>query len=203
MAWAPDYVSASDLKSYVRIGDTDDDVQIGLAISAASRAVDRATHRQFGVTASAEDRYYTAFYDEVRLQWVVPIDDVQTSTGLTVAAGVLGSEVTITDYRKVPVNAAAEGKPWTELIVGSASATQPTDLEFGVKVHATFGWTAVPSAVKQATLLQASRFLTRRNSPYGIAGSPEVGSELRLLAKLDPDVEVALRDYRRPGWAFA
>jgi hypothetical protein len=64
-----------------------------------------------------------------------------------------------------------------------------------VKVTALWGWTAVPVAVKQATLLQASRFFSRRHSPYGVAGSPELGSEIRLLARVDPDVGVSLRDY--------
>ena len=40
----------------------------------------------------------------------------------------------------------------------------------------------------------------RKGSPYGIAGSPDLGSELRLLAKLDADVAVLLRSFVRM-WA--
>lgn len=54
----------------------------------------------------------------------------------------------------------------------------------------------VPDSIKLACLLQASRFFIRREAPFGIAGSPEAGSELRLLAKVDPDVEVILGPYR-------
>jgi hypothetical protein len=54
--------------------------------------------------------------------------------------------------------------------------------------------------VEQATLLQASRFHARRFSPYGVAGSPELGSELRLLAKLDADVELALSKAQLVRW---
>ena len=65
-----------------------------------------------------------------------------------------------------------------------------------------WGWPAVPTSVKVATLLQASRFAIRRDSPYGIAGSPSEGSELRLLAAVDPDVKVAIgKKYRREWWA--
>jgi hypothetical protein len=64
-------------------------------------------------------------------------------------------------------------------------------------VTAVWGWTAVPTSVKQATLLQASRFHKRRHAPFGVAGSPEMGSEIRLLSRVDPDVSVALRDFNR------
>jgi hypothetical protein len=66
-----------------------------------------------------------------------------------------------------------------------------------VRVTALWGWSAVPPAIEQATLLQASRLLIRRDSPYGVAGSPEAGTEIRLLARLDPDVDVAVAPYRR------
>jgi hypothetical protein len=50
-------------------------------------------------------------------------------------------------------------------------------------------------------MLQASRFYARRDSPYGVAGSPDLGSEVRLLSKVDPDVAVSLADYVRPAVA--
>lgn len=59
-----------------------------------------------------------------------------------------------------------------------------------------------PEPVKLAAMIQASRLSKRRDSPFGVAGSPEFGSELRLLSKLDPDVETLLRPYRLP-WMFA
>jgi Phage gp6-like head-tail connector protein len=207
MAWAPDYCTASELKAFVRIDDAADDAQIGLAIAAASRAIDRTTGRQFGLVAAAEARYYTARYDPAYERWSVPVDDLMTVTGLLVAFdeeedGTYSTDITVHALR--PSNAAAKARPWTELVVRPASTVQPTALESGVKVTGRWGWTTVPDAVKEACLLQASRLLTRRDSPYGIAGSPENGSEMRLLAKVDPDVDVALADYRRrSGVVFA
>jgi hypothetical protein len=66
-----------------------------------------------------------------------------------------------------------------------------------VKVTATFGWTAVPDAVKLACLIQASRLFARRHSPFGILGSPETGGELRLLERLDADLVVSVRPFQR------
>lgn len=200
MAWAPDYATTAELKAYVRISDSADDAQCALAVTAASRAIDQATNRQFGLAAAAEDRYYTARWDRRRCRWVIDIDDLQTSVGLTVSADLDDTGTyadLITEYAMRPVNATAEGMPWTSIVVHPTSDVLPSALEAGVEVHAQFGWTAVPTTVKQACLLQASRFLMRRDSPFGVAGSPEAGSELRLLARVDPDVEVSLRRYRR------
>lgn len=61
------------------------------------------------------------------------------------------------------------------------------------------GEAAVPEAVVNACLLQASRYWSRRSAPFGVAGSPELGNELRLLNKLDPDVEVLLGPYAWHG----
>lgn len=200
MAWAPDYVTTEELAAYVRIGDDLDDVQLGLAIAAASRAVDRSTNRQFGLVSSPEARYYTAYYDQVHLRWKVEIDDLMTVVGLVVAFDSDADETyasAITEFGLRPVNAGAKDRAWTQLAITPTSDVLPDAREAGVKVTARWGWTEVPNAIKQATLLQASRVHARRDSPWGIAGSSENGSELRLMAKVDPDVDVALGDYKR------
>lgn len=193
MAWAPDYVTATELKAFLKIGDTVDDAELGFAITAASRAIDRAANRQFGLVAAPEARKYTARWDSDRGRYVVDIDDLMTVTGLTVT----GEAGAIDVFAKQPGNADLNGTPWTRLVVDPTSATLPTLKEDTTTVTARYGWTTVPTAVKQATLLQASRFFKRRGAPFGIAGSPELGSELRLLAKVDPDVAVVLGPYTR------
>lgn len=200
MAWAPDYVTSAELKSFVRISDGDDDDQVALAVTAASRAVDRACNRQFGQSAAAEDRYYTAEWDALRLRWFIKIDDLMTTTDLAVSNDPADDGTypdSITSYRLAPINAAADGRPWTDLIVKGIASTSLGFTEDAVRVHAIFGWTEVPDTIKEATLLQASRFLKRRDSPFGVAGSPDIGSEMRLLPKIDPDVALAVRPYYR------
>ncbi|MEZ5411036.1 MAG: head-tail connector protein [Acidimicrobiales bacterium] len=193
MAWAPDYITASDLKSYLRITDTDDDAELGFAITAASRAIDRAANRQFGVVGAAEERTYESRWDRRRALYVVEIDDLMTVSGLVITDE-NGDTISTSDITLEPKKAAAEGRPWTQFTISSVTSE--------VVVEAIWGWSAVPTAIKQATLIQSSRLFARRNSPYGIAGSPDLGSELRLLAKVDPDVEVAIGPYRR-WWAAA
>lgn len=80
-----------------------------------------------------------------------------------------------------------------ELAVGSATTAidQATGQTFGGE------GAEVPDVIQMATLLQAARFFKRKGAPFGIAGSPEMGSELRLLSRLDPDVELMLFGQRR------
>lgn len=203
MAWMPDYCSVADLSGYLRIGDPADDAQLALAITAASRAVDRTTGRQFGQLPVAAARYYTPRFDVDQSRWVLDIDDLMTSAGLLVKADLDDNGIftdSITSFSLKPPNAAGSGQPWTKLVVHPTSPVLPTSRRDSVEVTALFGWTSVPTAVKQACLLQASRLFTRRDAPFGVAGSPDTGSELRLLAKVDPDVAVILRPYTKLWW---
>lgn len=189
MAWAPDYITASDLKAYVRVSDTDDDAQLADVVAAASRAVDRHTGRQFGRVATEETRQYTAVWNRHRGVFVAQIDDLMDTTNLTVVDA--GAQE-VTDFELLPVNAATKGMPYTEITLPAAGVYH---------IDALWGWSSVPAAVKLATKLQGSRLHARRDSPFGVAGSPQVGSELRLLARVDPDVAVSLRPYVRDWWA--
>ncbi len=195
MSWRPDYVTVADLAGELRIDDAVDDATLARAISAASRAVDRACGRQFGQEAGVVARYYTARWSAKLCRWVIPIDDLQTEVGLLVATDPDDDgtyEALVDEYAMRPVNAAADGHPWSAIVVHPRSTVQPTAAEAGVEVRARWGWADIPAEVVSATLLQATRFASRRDSPYGIAGSPDTGTELRLLAKVDPDVAVML-----------
>lgn len=200
MAWAPDYITSAQLKSYLRISDALDDAQIALAVTAASRAVDNATNRQFGLVASPEARYYTAEWDSCERRYVVEIDDLMIVTGASVVADVGGEgtyDTTISSYDLKPANAVSKGRPYTQLWVRFGDVTQPINLTDGVQVTARWGWSDVPDTIEQATLIQASRFFSRREAPFGIAGSPESGSEMRLLQRVDPDVGLMVQSYYR------
>jgi hypothetical protein len=200
MAWAPDYITDDQLKSYERIKPDDelDDEQIAWAITTASRAVDDACgkgfDRQFGLVDEPEERLYTPRWSPHRCRWVVPVDDFQTTDDLVVT---VDGDV-VTGSRLLPLNAQKKGRPWELIVLPSGVDVCGEEGEVGVTVA--WGWTTVPVPVEQATALQASRFLARRNAPFGVAGSPETGSEVRLLDKVDPDVAVSLKDYVRRAW---
>lgn len=193
MAWSPDYVTVAELADFVRADEVVDASELGLAIAAASRAIDNATNRQFGNVDVAEERFYTGRRNYRRGRWTVPLDDLADVAGLAVEVG--GTAVTA--FTLEPVNAPQKARPYTRLVLDTAAEAFPDGREPDVAVTALWGWTTVPETIREATLLQASRFFARRQSPYGIAGSPELGSEIRLLARADPDVAVVVHDYVR------
>lgn len=196
MAWQPDYITDVELSAYARITDDVDDVEIANAITGASRAIDGHTNRQFGLLAALAQFSYTAWPDYERGRWVVTIDDLMTAVGLVVATPSGG---VTTAFTLEPENNLAMGKPWTRIVFDVDSSVHPVSSDgYKTLVTARYGWTAIPVPVVLASKLQASRFLSRRESPYGVAGSPEQGSEMRLLSRVDPDVGVSLRGYVRP-----
>jgi hypothetical protein len=191
------YASLEQFKAYVRDSDTatvDDNLML-LALDAARRAVDRTCARSFRLASGAQTARY---YEPVQAQrfgaWsvVLTIDDTfDAALTVNLDDGSGTYPTAVTDFRLMPLNAPSLGLPYTEVILSSGSWSQ-----WPVEVEADWGWDAVPSSVTYATMLQASRFLKRRDAPFGVAGSPDMGNELRLLAKLDPDVAVLLTEFQ-------
>lgn len=193
MPWAPDYATLEEARRYLRVppGDTSDDAYIAGLITAASRTVDAACRRQFG-TASGVRTYPASWAAQLvdGTGWTVDVDDVPDASTATVT--VAGTPAAVTWW---PFNAVANGHPYRAVRM----TTAPTG---DIVVTADFGWTAVPVQVTGAVLLQVARWFARRESPFGVAGSPGEGSELRLLSRLDPDVPTMLLGlirYRRTG----
>lgn len=202
------YATMATFRTFVRNAATTDATDADtadelLALEAAARAIDTYCNRTFrvaGITATA--RIFTPRRSRDRWPYwervVCPIDDVFDDTGMVVKFDTTGNGDfgdAITTYRLGPFNADAHDLPFTELVFDYGTAVPL--LAKSVEVTALWGWDAIPSPVAMANLLQASRFLKRRDAPFGVAGSPEMGSEIRLLARLDPDVAVSLNGYRR------
>jgi hypothetical protein len=204
MPWAPDYIEAEDLADYVRTDVESDRVELALACTAASRAIDLATYRQFGSTAS-EARIFTPKWSTKRGMWVVECDDIFAAPSAiavdTAGDGTFSTTVDVSAAVLLPVNNGAEGKPYERVALRrGVSVFNPLGYE-SVRFTAAWGWTAgIPETIFLAARLQASRFFARRNSPYGIAGSPDQGSEIRLQARADPDVALSVRYYKRAVW---
>jgi hypothetical protein len=185
------YCTLAQLKASLAITDTTDDTQLEAAISAVSRNIDDLTGRFFysdGTTTTAAVRYYTPnapkqlFTDDIVSVSEVAEDTSETRTYSTVwASG---------DYAYEPINNPRLAKPYTQLIA-FGNYTFPVGQTQAIRVSGIFGWSAVPEVVRQACLIQSSRVFNRNASPFGIAGSPDLGT-VRLSARLDPDVQVLL-----------
>lgn len=197
MPWAPAYVSADDVAEFARVDDDVDDVDYERVAETASRAIDDACQRQFGRTES-QARFYTPLWSHTRQAWVIETDDFLSITEVALDPGDgTWSTIELVKVIKLDANAPVEGKPFERIAIRRAAMPTFSYPHECVRVTGVFGWASVPVAIEEATLLQASRFASRRDAPFGVAGSPENGSELRLLAKVDPDVAVAVKGYRR------
>ncbi|MFG1844910.1 hypothetical protein [Micromonospora carbonacea] len=189
MPWAPDYLTAEQAADFIRLSaSVPDEEELATWCTAASRAVDKKTNRQFGQVDAVTARTYRrpAVYDPASGLWLLEVDDVQDVTGLTVGGTALAdSGVTL-----LPDDAVERGRPYERLGFADYPGSP-------VVVSAVWGWSAVPAQVVGACKLQVSRWAARRDSPYGVAGSPSDGSELRLLARLDPDVHTSLAGLSR------
>jgi hypothetical protein len=190
--WAPDYLTLTQGKDYLRVplADDVDDPYISALITASSRAIDRRCLRQFGTEPGT--RVYEgadAVPDLVHPGWwLLVVDDMRADTAVVVTVG--GAALPATGYVRLPRNAPADKRPYT----GIRLAAQP----FGdVEIATGFGWEAPPAQVGVACRFQLGRWHVRRESPFGVAGSPSDGSETRLLARLDPDVATSLAGLAR------
>lgn len=199
------YATVAELKEFIGIPDADtaDDNVLELALDSATAQVERYCDRVFTADALPTTRVY-----QVDETGSIDIDPVSTLTGLVVKTdhdgdGVYETTWTInTDFRVEPLNAPAAGVPWDRLVVLGTRWFPRLKYRPGVEVTARFGWPGgtPPAAVKHATLIQASRLFKRKDAPFGVAGSVEFGSEVRLLNEVDRDAQNLLRAYRRNWW---
>jgi hypothetical protein len=158
--------------------------------------IDDYTGRFFyrdGTTASPVVRFYTA------QDWYsCNVDDFVSLTQIATDDNFDQLYTTIWDagdYMIEPVNNPRRGWPLSRLLAID-SYIFPYNLPQSVKVTGVWGWPSVPAEISMAAKLQASRLFIRRQSPFGIAGTPDLGT-VRLSSRLDPDVEALIRPFRK------
>jgi len=191
------YCTLADIKASLRIPspDTVDDSLLETAIESASRLVDGFAGRNFYPNGTAT-RFFTP---EDRI--VCEIDDLISLSSLVVSAdldGVFDQTWNSTDYQLEPLNGRADGLtgwPATRIRAVGDYVFGTNIGEASVRVTGTWGWSSVPSAIKQATVIQASRLWKRLDSPLGVLSAPDLGY-IRVGTRLDPDVQQLVEPYR-------
>tara|TARA_R110000772_G_scaffold7531_1_gene25550 strand:+ start:233 stop:826 length:594 start_codon:yes stop_codon:yes gene_type:complete len=193
MAITNGYCTLADVKAALRITDTVDDTLLELAAEAASRQIDGHTERVF----------YTE--DATRIftpsdSYVCIIDDVSALTSIKVsdnADGVFGDAWTATDYQLEPLNGQSGGlvTPATQIRAVGDFTFPVAGQDATVQVTGTFGWAAVPTAVRQAAILLSSRQYKRYDSPLGVAGFGDLG--VVRVSNIDPDIAKLLEPFMR------
>ena len=196
------YRSVSELKAWIGLSGSGQDTNLGYALNAATAAIDAYAGRQFDIDGTVVTRLYDCEYMDY-----AEVDDIATSTGLVVktlnADGTVNETLTLnTDYYLAPYNAdkVEPVMPFTKIIMAieKSGKVLPTEHRQGLSVTAKFGFSAVPDAIVQATLIQASRYFQRKNSPMGFSGNPETGQpSVVFLSQLDPDVKNLVKTFKK------
>ena len=193
MAITNGYTDLATVKLRLDRTDTKDDAAIESAIEAASRAIDGFTGRIFyQITATA--RVFTA----VDSMWLELPDLVSVSSFQTDSDGDRTYEDTwaATDYDLEPYNASDIGWPYTSVSPTPAGRYGfPVGARKGVKITGTWGFPAVPDAIAEATVILAIRYLKRKDAPFGVSGSPDLGL-MQSIPRTDPDVAAMVAPFR-------
>lgn len=169
---------------------TADDL-LGPALEAASRSVEQYCDSRpigaFLLDSTATQRLFRfdrwTIFDRDWCVYRVPVDDIGSLTDLAVETSSDGTTWTeTTEYETWPLNALTKSQAITALVFTTCGGR--------LRVTAKWGWPAIPSAVRQATLLQASRLYRRKDSPEGVAAAGDWG--MVRVPNLDPDVKALL-----------
>jgi hypothetical protein len=193
MAITNGYATLIDVKNALRITDALDDSLLETAIESASRMIDSYTARTFSNAGTAV-RDFAATDDLTCI-----IDDAISVTSVQSTDEIGGVYTTwdVTDYQLEPLNSRSDGlyMPYTGIRAVNDYAFPVVDHQALVRVTAVWGWASVPTAIKQATIIQSSRLFKRLDSPLGVLGMGDMG-QIRVSRYLDPDVEQLAMPFR-------
>ena len=198
------YVDKTDLKTYIGLSGSGQDTNIDNAINGASRLIDKICGRHFWQDDAVTEKYYTPIN-----HYYVEVDDISTTTGLIVQLdttdnGAYDKTITLdTDFVLKPFNPQVHKIssttyyfPHTELNILTTRSDEtfdPTIIK-NIKITAKFGWSAVPEAISQATLIQATRLWKRKDTPFNVFGNEQTGQR-ELFSKIDPDALQLIKGY--------
>jgi hypothetical protein len=199
MAITNGYATLAQLKAALRITDSVDDSLLETSIESASRQIDGACERVFYSTSGSRVYRPTDSF-------TCEIDDLSTLTTLKTSSrgdGVFDITWTATDRQLEPLNGLSGGsyRPF-DLIRAVGEYLFPlwdpksvNNYEATVQVTGVFGWTTVPTDIKQATILLAMRQFKRYDSPLGVAGFGDLG--VIRVGRIDPDIESLIMPYKK------
>lgn len=193
MAITNGYATLAEVKAALRISDSIDDSLLEMAIESASRLVDGYSGRYF-YNAGTAVKHFAA-----QDNYIVITEDLQSVSELADTNETGGSYTTWTtsEYQLEPLNGKADGisMPYTQIRATGGNFFNITEGDALIKVTGVWGWATVPVAIRQATIIQASRIFKRLDSPLGVLSSPDLGF-IRVGSRLDPDVAQLVDPYR-------
>lgn len=200
MAIGDNYITLAEAKAYCRIDDNVDDSELSTVIDAVCRKIDGYCGQEFNDAGSATARVFHASWSS-RSLWLNE-SPFHTTTGLVVAVdssddGTYDTTISSSDYTLFPLNGISDGVtgvPYNRIVFDSDVSLYASNVKPSVQVTARWGWSSVPSAVKQATKIELASVFGRRHSPHGQPVAGQGDFLFRVSTKdLDPSTVALLR----------
>jgi len=221
------YCTASEIKEMMPDGNwgTTYDSILSLLASRASRVVDKWTGRKPGAyyvdadstyyfdgpmkqvsqIGNSYEGYYSNRLGGLRTPssqlWIGEIATSPTSVAMALTGDINNyTSLSVADYFCWPYNAPSEGIPYMRLDLNMMYGAYKLWYSFpkGIRVVGKFGFSAaVPDDIKQACIIQASRWFKRGQQGFQDTGAVNDMGQLRYVKQLDPDVELMLMHYKK------
>lgn len=185
------YLTVEEVKDYLELTSNRVDRILEISIGSASRLIDKYTGRHFYLDEGAV-RYFDRFDSQT-----VRIDDLVALDALAVdwlADNTYSETWEAQDY----ILSGPTNLPYDRITVHATTGRYlfPSTPINAIRITGDWGWTAIPDDITMATLLLTTRFWKRKDAPFGIAGSNELG-QLRAITAKDPDVWEMVKPYRK------
>lgn len=193
MTIGADYVSLPELKDYLKLPGSAKDSVLQMAVTSASRNIERYCNRQFNKADAATPRRFRP-----DLSTLAEIDDFWSTDDLVIETGTDGTFTdtwSASDYELDPADGVREGQPgWPFSVIRAYGRTFPANGRQSLRVTAKWGWAAVPQPVKQACLELAHEIYKSADAPFGVAGFDQYGA---VRVRENSKVCAMLSRYRR------
>ena len=151
-------------------------VQLSELCEAVSRAIDDYCGRRFYQTASGVARYFTSdSSSELVIDDLVSIDTNGLTTDIS-GNYTYGRTWATTDYVLAPFNASEFDMPYTYIELAQHGRYAFPTWSKGVKITGTWGFPAVPRAIRAACSLECRRAWQQLQSPSGVVTSDVLGT---------------------------
>lgn len=191
------YATLDDLKGYLGVKDSVDDIEMTSALATASREIERYCDRQFNKATAATARIFRP-----KQGLIASVDDFWTTTDLVIKTdpgnnGTYSTVWKLSDYELAPYNGVVDGEsgwPYSRIHAVGSFAFPTNTVRAALQVTAQWGWDAVPAPVAQACLIIASETFKLKTAPFGVAGFDQWGP---VRVRNNPIAMQLLGPYRR------
>lgn len=197
------YATLEEVKAALRVIDTIDDALIETAIEAASREIDGHTERFFYNAGTETKLFIPTDFFLCEVDDLISVTTIKTRAQGTAFSVVFGEN----DFQLEPLNGNVGGidTPFTRIRAIGEKLFPQFDIrdtnafKATVEVTGVFGFSEVPKAINQATILLGMRQFKRFDAPLGVAGFGDIGAI--NITRVDPDVMALIAPFRKVRFA--